>query len=211
MKILIDEAAVRQYVYATAMVIDCAQLEDWQLELYDKAGADLAEALSDAALDKKADNARELGLSYMESSAEQYEKELRSLEKATRDCDDIAEQRALDALLRIQKENTEQPAPVRYQRIERGEGDWMDCTKEQYEKAMALPEWDTRVIATQPAPAQPNHVEDALTMVEPPTKDEIRQAFKAHDARFPLVSSMWSFEAGIEFAEKHYGITKGGA
>ena len=53
-----------------------------------------------------------------------------------------------------------------------------------------------KAMMEQPAPAQP-------------TKEEIRQAFDAHDARFPLVSSMWSFEAGIEFAEKHYGITKG--
>ena len=66
-KILIDEAVVRRFVYATAMVVDCAQLEDWQLELYDKAGADLAEALADAALDKMAENARELGLSYEQS------------------------------------------------------------------------------------------------------------------------------------------------
>jgi hypothetical protein len=36
----------------------------------------LRQALADTALDKKADNARALGLDYMEGSAEQYEKEL---------------------------------------------------------------------------------------------------------------------------------------
>jgi|GEM_PF-3474551 len=60
------------------------------------------------------------------------------------------------ALELLKKQLAEQPAPVRYQRRERGEGDWMDCTKEQYEKAMALPEWDTRVIATPQPPAQPS-------------------------------------------------------
>jgi hypothetical protein len=38
--------------------------------------AALRQALADAALDKKADNARALGLDYIEGSAEQYEKEL---------------------------------------------------------------------------------------------------------------------------------------
>jgi hypothetical protein len=47
-----------------------------------------------------------------------------------------------------------QPAPVQYQRREIGEGDWMDCTKEEYKKAMALPEMDTRVITSPQPPAQ---------------------------------------------------------
>ena len=61
-KILIDEAVVRRFVYATTMVVDIKKLEDWQLELYDNACADLAEVLAEAALDKMADNERELGI-----------------------------------------------------------------------------------------------------------------------------------------------------
>ena len=62
-KILIDEAVVRRFVYATTMVVDIKKLEDWQLELYDNACADLAEVLAEAALDKMAENERELGAS----------------------------------------------------------------------------------------------------------------------------------------------------
>jgi hypothetical protein len=78
-KILIDEAVVRQALEA---------LEDYEygkettayLAKVERATAALRKALSDAALDalldKMADNARELGLDYMEGSAERYEKEL---------------------------------------------------------------------------------------------------------------------------------------
>jgi hypothetical protein len=47
-----------------------------------------------------------------------------------------------------------QPAPVQYQRREIGEGDFVNCTKEQYEYAEGSPQMDTRVILTPPA-AQP--------------------------------------------------------
>jgi hypothetical protein len=65
-KILIDEAVVRQAIKG---------LERSESALH-KAKAELNQALANAALDKMADNARELGLDYMEGSAEQYEKEL---------------------------------------------------------------------------------------------------------------------------------------
>jgi hypothetical protein len=45
-------------------------------------------------------------------------------------------------------------APVQYQRREIGEGDFVNCTKEQYEYAEGSPQMDTRVILTPPA-AQP--------------------------------------------------------
>jgi hypothetical protein len=47
-----------------------------------------------------------------------------------------------------------QPAPVQYQRREIGEGDFVNCTKEQYEYAEGSPQMDTRVILAPPA-AQP--------------------------------------------------------
>jgi secreted Zn-dependent insulinase-like peptidase len=53
-KILIDEAMVRQAIKG---------LERSESALH-KARAELNQALADAALDKRADNARELGLSY---------------------------------------------------------------------------------------------------------------------------------------------------
>jgi hypothetical protein len=65
-KILIDEAVVRLAIKG---------LERSESALH-KARAELNQALADAAIDKMADNARELGLDYMEGSAEQYEKEL---------------------------------------------------------------------------------------------------------------------------------------
>jgi hypothetical protein len=51
-------------------------------------------------------------------------------------------------------------APVQYQRREIGEGDFVNCTKEQYEYAEGSPQMDTRVILTPPA-AQPA-VPDAI-------------------------------------------------
>ena len=59
---------------------------------------------------------------------------------------------AAETIRELNRMVSEQLASVRFQRIERGEGDWMDCTKEQYEKAMALPEWDTRCFYTPPTP-----------------------------------------------------------
>ena len=52
-------------------------------------------------------------------------------------------------------------APVQYQRREIGEGDFVNCTKEQYEYAEGSPQMDTRVILTPPAaqPAPVQHVE----------------------------------------------------
>jgi hypothetical protein len=69
-KILIDEAAVR-------LALAALELVTWTNNPpVNKAITALRQALADAALDKMAGNAKELGLSYMECSAKQYEKEL---------------------------------------------------------------------------------------------------------------------------------------
>lgn len=41
---------------------------------------------------------------------------------------------------------------------------------------------------------------------EPLTDSQIDAAFAAHDDRFALVSSRWSFDAGVRFAESAHGI-----
>ena len=41
---------------------------------------------------------------------------------------------------------------------------------------------------------------------EPLTKDEIGAAYIEHDKAYAFVSSRWSFDAGVEFAETHHGI-----
>lgn len=43
---------------------------------------------------------------------------------------------------------------------------------------------------------------------EPMTEDEIKEGFKPHDATYSFVSSVWSFGAGVRFAEIHHGICK---
>jgi hypothetical protein len=62
-KILIDEAVVRQALEALDELTDAEQTYG-ALDRGDKAITALRQALADAALDKKADNARALGLSY---------------------------------------------------------------------------------------------------------------------------------------------------
>ena len=73
-KILIDEAALK---LALEALTDRGQRHsnDYK-ELKNEAITALRQALANAALDKMAENARELGLDYIEFSAEQYEKEL---------------------------------------------------------------------------------------------------------------------------------------
>jgi hypothetical protein len=58
-KILIDEAVVWQALEALESVIDA---DDWLRG--SKARAAIRQALADAALDKMADNAKEIGLNY---------------------------------------------------------------------------------------------------------------------------------------------------
>jgi hypothetical protein len=41
---------------------------------------------------------------------------------------------------------------------------------------------------------------------EPLTEKQINEAYIEHDIRFAYVSSAWSFDAGVAFAEKHHGI-----
>jgi hypothetical protein len=81
-KILIDEAVVRQaleYLQDNQHLIADNERHAYVMmynafiERFEQA---IAWAEKQQALDKKADNARELGLDYMEGSAEQYEKEL---------------------------------------------------------------------------------------------------------------------------------------
>jgi hypothetical protein len=71
-KILIDEAVVRQALEALTKNSDRVT----EIHVKNQATTALRQALADTALCKMAGNARELGLDYMEGSAEQYEKEL---------------------------------------------------------------------------------------------------------------------------------------
>jgi hypothetical protein len=68
-KILIDEAVVRQALEALDELTDTEQTYG-ALDRGDKAITALRQALADAALDKMADNARELGLSYEQPAQE---------------------------------------------------------------------------------------------------------------------------------------------
>jgi hypothetical protein len=67
-KILIDEAVVRQALEA----FDCiySPLHVREISMVGAAMADLRQALANAALDKMADNARELGLDYEQPAPE---------------------------------------------------------------------------------------------------------------------------------------------
>jgi hypothetical protein len=84
-KILIDEAVVRQALEALDELTDTEQTYG-ALDRGDKAITALRQALANAALDKKADNARALGLSY-EQPAQQEPVSQRAHEMALRQWD----------------------------------------------------------------------------------------------------------------------------
>ena len=81
----------------------------------------------------------------------------------------------------------------------------MDCTKEQYEKARALPEWDTRVITTPPTPAQPLTDEQNRELFAAFVKKNLGDIAVMDGGRYisPKINNYW-----LVWQEAH-GITKG--
>ena len=103
-KILIDEAV--ESLLAEYDMVNSAFAKDLRQAL--------AEAALDALLDKMEENAKELGLDYMEGSAEQYEKVLEQPAPAQQEPTelDIWKARALQAEVVIEKFMTD-PPPAR--------------------------------------------------------------------------------------------------
>jgi hypothetical protein len=110
----------------------------------------------------------------------------------------------------LEQASAAQPAPVQYQRREIGEGDFVNCTKEQYEYAEGSPQMDTRVILTPPAAPVPLTDEEAHNVGER-AEELLGHGHGAWDTR-PLHEIV---HAVLTAAEEMNGITdapeKGGA
>jgi hypothetical protein len=61
--------AVKQALYGLVMLVNIEKAKPWQVELFDKTVDNLLSIISQDALDKKAENARELGLTYDDAPA----------------------------------------------------------------------------------------------------------------------------------------------
>ena len=150
-KILIDEAVVRQWLEAAYLAGFGATGEGYNAE-YPFEGKDpeqddnwlahrdeyVRQALANETLDKMADNARELGLSYMEGSAEQYEKELEQPAPAQEPYGYFRYDIQLDAWV----QNKEANAGVAFY-TEQPEREWVGLTNEECVEiaARGYPRW----------------------------------------------------------------------
>jgi hypothetical protein len=173
-KILIDEAVVRQALEDFVVIkygLEKSRIwggMDWTynpihpvhyLPLRDKADVQISalhQALADAALDKMADNARELGLDYMEGSAEQYEKELEQPAQK-KDIPDliagalgVSRGTAYDLMREALAEQPAKQEPVAY--IHRQGNHWEVSERFLYDDEKARG-WTEEPLYTHPAPA----------------------------------------------------------